>query len=49
VSDFAIPILTQFSVANGYNFNPNFLYLPIPQREIDVTGGKFYTQNPGYN
>ncbi len=43
----AVPILTQFSNDNGYNFSANDLLLPIPQRERDVTDN-FYPQNPGY-
>ncbi len=43
----AVPILTQFSNDNGYDFSANDLLLPIPQRERDVTNN-FYPQNPGY-
>ncbi len=43
----ALPVLTQFSNDNGFNFSGNDLLLPIPQRERDATDN-FYTQNPGY-
>ena len=33
--------------AIGYNFDKNFNYIPIPQEEIDKSGG-ILIQNPGY-
>jgi len=40
-------VLTEFSNNYGYNFESHHAYLPIPQREIDLTQG-FYVQNDGY-
>ena len=40
-------VLGAFAAANGYVFAPTDLLLPIPQREINVSGGAI-TQNPGY-
>ena len=44
----AISVLTEFADSEGYIFNSTDLLLPIPQREINVSGG-YLTQNPGYN
>lgn len=45
-------VLAEFSARPeyGFNFQPTDIYLPIPQREIDATGGRgvTYTQNDGY-
>jgi len=43
----AVPVLTEFSDNNEYNFSATDLLLPIPQRERDATDN-FYPQNPGY-
>lgn len=40
-------VLSDFSAANGYNYNASDLLLPIPQREINLSNGML-TQNPGY-
>lgn len=40
-------VLSAFAADNGFEFNPNKLILPIPQRALDVSFGKL-TQNPGY-
>lgn len=40
-------VLADFAADNGYNFTPTDLLLPIPQNEINVSGG-LLTQNPGY-
>lgn len=44
----ATSVLGAFATANGYNFSNTDLLLPIPQAEINVSGGVL-TQNPGYN
>ena len=40
-------VLGAFAASKGYSFAPTDLLLPIPQREINVSGGAL-TQNPGY-
>ncbi|OJJ16852.1 hypothetical protein BKI52_33675 [marine bacterium AO1-C] len=40
-------VLGAFATTKGYSFAPTDLLLPIPQREINVSGGAL-TQNPGY-
>ena len=40
-------VLGAFATANGYGFSVSDLLLPIPQREIGLSGG-LLTQNPGY-
>jgi len=40
-------VLSAFATANGETFGPTDLILPIPQNEINVSGGAL-TQNPGY-
>lgn len=44
----ALTVLTEFADSEGYIFNSTDLILPIPQKEINVSGG-YLTQNPGYN
>ncbi|MEL6536325.1 MAG: RagB/SusD family nutrient uptake outer membrane protein [Bacteroidota bacterium] len=43
----ASDVLNAFAAAEGHNFTPTDLLLPIPQAEINVSGGAL-TQNPGY-
>ncbi|MEM1324999.1 MAG: RagB/SusD family nutrient uptake outer membrane protein [Bacteroidota bacterium] len=40
-------VLSAFAAAEGYNFAPTDLLLPIPQNEINVSNGEL-SQNPGY-
>lgn len=40
-------VLSAYSNANGYSFTATDLLLPIPQREINISGG-LLKQNPGY-
>lgn len=40
-------VLGAFAASKGYTFGPTDLLLPIPQREINVSGGAL-VQNPGY-
>jgi len=40
-------VLSAFATANGEIFAPTDVILPIPQNEINVSGGAL-TQNPGY-
>ena len=40
-------VLSAYSTANSYQFTATDLLLPIPQREINISGGVL-TQNPGY-
>lgn len=40
-------VLSAYSLANNYTFTATDLLLPIPQREINISGG-LLTQNPGY-
>lgn len=40
-------VLSAFATANGEVFAPTDVILPIPQNEINVSGGAL-TQNPGY-
>lgn len=40
-------VLGAFATSKGFSFAPTDLLLPIPQREINVSGGAL-TQNPGY-
>lgn len=40
-------VLSGYSTANGYSFTASDLLLPIPQREINISGG-LLNQNPGY-
>lgn len=44
----AINVLGAFASANGNTFSGTDLLLPIPEREIGLSGG-LLTQNPGYN
>ena len=39
--------LAAFSAANGFNFSATDVLLPLPQAEINLSGGVL-TQNPGY-
>lgn len=41
-------VLSDFAASEGYIFNSTDLILPIPQGEINVSGG-LLVQNPGYN
>ncbi|GAB5555833.1 MAG: RagB/SusD family nutrient uptake outer membrane protein [Schleiferiaceae bacterium] len=41
-------VLSEFADSEGYIFNSTDLLLPIPLREINVSGG-LLIQNPGYN
>ena len=40
-------VLGAFATAEGYNFSATDLLLPIPQNEINISGGAL-TQNAGY-
>lgn len=40
-------VLSNFAASQGYNFSSTDLLLPLPQGEINVSGG-LLTQNPGY-
>ena len=40
-------VLSAYSIANSYQFTATDLLLPIPQREINISGG-IMSQNPGY-
>ncbi|QOW10406.1 RagB/SusD family nutrient uptake outer membrane protein [Kaistella flava (ex Peng et al. 2021)] len=40
-------VLSAYSSSNGYSFTTTDLLLPIPQREINISGG-LMKQNPGY-
>jgi len=40
-------VLSAYSAANNYSFTATDLLLPIPQREINISGG-LLKQNPGY-
>jgi starch-binding outer membrane protein, SusD/RagB family len=44
----ALSVLGNFAATEGYNFTSTDLLLPIPQREMNVSGGRL-VQNPGYN
>ncbi|QWX84932.1 RagB/SusD family nutrient uptake outer membrane protein [Cellulophaga sp. HaHaR_3_176] len=43
----AVDVLSAHSTEMGYSFDPRKLLLPIPAREINISGG-LLTQNPGY-
>ena len=43
----AVDVLSSFALDNGYGFTTNDLLLPIPQFEINISGGVM-SQNPGY-
>ena len=40
-------VLSAFASQNGTNYSSTDLLLPIPQREIGLSGG-LLQQNPGY-